>query len=214
MKNRTANISYLISITAHLLLMFIFLFIKFSIDPPEDDYVTIGFGAGGSGNIMQSPPKVQPKLKQQIKKEEKVELPVAKNQDEENLITESKKKEEKKEVTKIDKNSDSEKENIDDGINAGGFGYDIDFGGKRVRKVYSYFIPPYPEGVAKEIDVKLRFTIMPDGTIGKIFPLIKADSRLESAAINALRQWRFEPLPGAQSQQVQTAVIVFPFRLQ
>lgn len=190
------------------------MFIKFSIDPPEDDFVTIGFGSGGSGNVIQSPPKTQPKVIPNIKKEENVKLPVVKNEDDENIVTKTEKKEEKKEVTKVEKAVEAEKESLDDGLGPSGFGYDIDFGGKRVRKVYSYFIPPYPDGVSKEIDVKLRFTIMPDGTIGKIFPLIKADSRLESAAINSLKQWRFEPLPSAQSQQVQTAVIVFPFRLQ
>lgn len=82
------------------------------------------------------------------------------------------------------------------------------------KKIYSYSLPAYPEGVSKEIDVKLRFTILPDGTVGRIIPLIKADGRLESAAINSLRQWRFEPLSSNQKQLEQTAVITFPYRLQ
>ncbi|MCH8326755.1 MAG: hypothetical protein IIB83_09410 [Bacteroidetes bacterium] len=47
-----------------------------------------------------------------------------------------------------------------------------------------------------------------------IFPLIKADTRLEDAAIKSLRQWRFEPLVSGQSEVVQTAVINFPYRLK
>ena len=66
----------------------------------------------------------------------------------------------------------------------------------------------------KEIDIKLQFTILPDGTIGTIIPKIKADTRLENAAINSLRQWRFEALSTSQKQVEQKAVIVFPYRLQ
>lgn len=93
-----------------------------------------------------------------------------------------------------------------------GDGYSISFGG-RVRKIYSYRIPKYPEGVTKQIDIRLKFTILPDGSIGQIFTLTKADSRLENAAISSLRLWRFEPLEDNMAKQEQTAVIVFPFRL-
>ncbi|MGE5402394.1 MAG: TonB family protein [Ignavibacteriales bacterium] len=97
---------------------------------------------------------------------------------------------------------------------ANGDGYDIFWGGKGNRRIYSYVLPKYPEGVSKEIDVKLKFTILPDGTVGTIFPIMKSDTRLENAAINSLRQWRFEPLPSGQKQMEQTAVIIFPYRLQ
>lgn len=92
--------------------------------------------------------------------------------------------------------------------------FEIDFGGKGMRKIYSYSLPPYPKGVSKEIDVKLKFSILPDGTVGKILPLIKADARLELVAINSLRQWRFEPLPESKKGIQQFAVIIFPFRLK
>lgn len=94
------------------------------------------------------------------------------------------------------------------------YGFEIDFGDRGKRKIYSYTLPPYPKDISKEIDVKLRFTILPDGSVGKIFPLIKGDARLESAATNSLRQWKFEPLEKSQKQVEQTAVITFPFRLQ
>jgi protein TonB len=100
------------------------------------------------------------------------------------------------------------------GEGEGNYGFEIDFGGKGMRKIYSYSLPDYPEGVSKEIDVKLKFSILPDGTVGKILPLIKADTKLELAAINSLRQWRFEPLPESQNVTEQFAVIIFPFRLR
>ena len=94
-----------------------------------------------------------------------------------------------------------------------GDGFGIDWGG-RIRKIYNYSIPKYPEGVYKEIDVKLRFSILPDGTVGNILVLKKADSRLEQVAIEALRLWRFEPVSTNSPQTSQTVVITFPFRLE
>ncbi|HLG32157.1 MAG TPA: energy transducer TonB, partial [Ignavibacteriaceae bacterium] len=96
----------------------------------------------------------------------------------------------------------------------GSFGFDIDWGGKGTRKIYSFVLPNYPDGVKKEVNIKLQFTILPDGTVGTIIPKIKADTRLENAAINSLRQWRFEALSSNQKQGEQTAIIVFPYRLQ
>ncbi len=94
-----------------------------------------------------------------------------------------------------------------------GDGFGIDWGG-RIRKIYNYTIPKYPDGVYKNIDVKLRFSILPDGTVGNILVVKKADSRLEQVAIDALRMWRFEPIPGNQQQTSQSVVITFPFRLE
>lgn len=94
-----------------------------------------------------------------------------------------------------------------------GDGYGIDWGGRGNRRIYSYIIPKYPDGVSKEIDVRLRFSILPDGTVGTITPLVKVDTRLENTAIHSLRQWRFAPLPQGQRVE-QWAIIVFPFRLQ
>ncbi len=107
---------------------------------------------------------------------------------------------------------------IGDGIGSGfgdglGDGFGIDWGG-RIRKIYNYIIPKYPEGVYKEIDVKLRFVILPDGSVGRINVVKKADSKLEQVAIEALKLWRFEPLALTQSGASQTVTITFPFRLE
>ncbi len=94
-----------------------------------------------------------------------------------------------------------------------GDGFGIDWGG-RIRKIYNYIIPKYPEGVYKEIDVKLRFSILADGSVGNITVLKKADSRLEQVSIEALKLWRFEPISGTQPKTSQAVVITFPFRLE
>ncbi len=206
--NNVRNISYLISAAFHIFLALLFYLISFNVEPDETDYVLVGFGTFGKNS---KPAAVKKELvKKKIRKnEKKVDVPKAKNKDENEIspVTKKKKKEvEKKEVPKQGKEEIGEEE--------GNYGFSIDFGGKGRRKIYSYSLPEYPEGVQKEIDVKLRFTILPDGSVTNVFPLIKADARLEFAAINSLRQWRFEPLPKSKKQTAQTAIIVFPYRLR
>lgn len=74
-----------------------------------------------------------------------------------------------------------------------GFG-DIEWGGGGNRVVLQKHLPKFPDGVKTSAQIKIRFTVLPDGTVGKIIPLQKADPRLERAAMDALRKWRFNPL--------------------
>ncbi|MGD8777800.1 MAG: energy transducer TonB [Ignavibacteria bacterium] len=227
-EKRSNKISFFISLAIHLIVVSIFTLINITIEADEAEFVTLGFGTYGkvssSGAKSEKkeeedniPKKVQEKKEEQ--KEKEVDLPAAVNTDDDNVIAEKEKKEkvepepEKVKPLLTDEDESSKgKENVGEG--EGNFGFEIDFGGKGIRKIYSYSLPAYPEGVSKEIDVKLKFSILPDGSVSKIFPLIKADTRLEMAAINSLRQWRFEPLSPIQKQVEQTAVIIFPYRLQ
>ena len=224
--------SYFISGLSHIILLALFFFISFSPDYSDEEYVTIGFGTFGelsSAGVKSPKPEkiIQP---QKIEKEEEkieepeeeiVELPKTENEDDENLIvqeTDEKEIEEEPEPEVISEESVEEETSNDGiaetGLGQGNFGFEISFGGEGTRKIYSYNLPEYPRGVSKEIDVKLRFTILPDGTVGRIIPLMKADTQLENAAINSLRKWRFEPLPRTQEQLEQTAIITFPYRLR
>lgn len=228
---RKKRIPYLLSFAFHLLLALIFFLIKISLDSIEDDFVTIGFGTFGKSSMAgvfaknqnDELQKVQPEAEEIVKEEivKKVEVPKTKSSDETNKVVVNKSKEENKEKTSprkiepvIKDETESGKGKEETGEGEGNFGFEIDFGGKGLRKIYSYTLPSYPEGVFKEIDVKLKFSILSDGTVGKILPLIKADARLEFAAITSLRQWRFEPLPDNQKNIEQQAIIIFPFRLQ
>ncbi|MCK9281931.1 MAG: energy transducer TonB [Melioribacteraceae bacterium] len=215
--------SYFVSIIIHLIIAIIFFFVTFDPGESEEEYVTVGFGSGfggGAGRVVNNlEPNPEKKQELETKKEEKdVKLPEARNTDNDNISLAKEKKNDKK-----DKKTNDEKNLEDfvnqsgqgiDGAGAGSLGFEIDFGGKGIRRIYSYTLPAYPEGVAKEIDVRIKFTILPDGSIGRIMPLIKADARLESAAINSLRQWRFEPLPNNAKKIEQSVIITFPFRLQ
>ena len=225
------RLPYLLSLAFHLILAVIAFVIKLGLEPMREEYVTIGFGAIGelssSGvlaenfkeEIQKKQPEIQDKVEEKIV--EKVELPELENPDETNDVVLAADKEENEIEAKPEKvepiaeiKEESGKGREETGEGEGNYGFEIDFGGKGMRKIYSYSLPDYPEGVSKEIDVKLKFSILPDGTVGKILPLIKADTKLELAAINSLRQWRFEPLPDNQNVDEQYAVIIFPFRLK
>ena len=225
------NLSFSISVLFHLVLLLLFLLIKFSIDYPPKEYVELSFGVSGlewsSGAIGSQILEIEELAKTEEKSEtvdkskevKEVELPKAKNTSEENIIKPADMNKEKSDISKTESKETTNANVTTEGQGnkaegEGSFGFDINWGGKGTRKIYSWDKPQYPEGVQKEIDIRLRFSILPDGTVGTIIPITKADTHLENAAINALRQWRFEPLSPYQKQSEQTAVIVFPYRLQ
>jgi protein TonB len=225
MKSRhSGKISFMVSLVLHVGITALFMAFTFNVEHDDDEFVTIGFGtfgklssSGAAGRNLDADKPPAMKKEQGTKKDKDVDLPKASQNTDDNPVYAAdkvKKVEEKPAKPLADKNEDNSRGREITGEGSGKFGFELDFGGKGKRKIYSYELPAYPSGVSKEIDVKLRFTILPDGTVGKIFPLIKADTRLESAAINSLRRWRFEPLPGGQKKADQTAVIIFPFRLQ
>ncbi|MCS6966255.1 MAG: energy transducer TonB [Candidatus Kapabacteria bacterium] len=92
-----------------------------------------------------------------------------------------------------------------------GLGFDIEWGGGGNRIVLSKVLPQYPRGHNVAGRVRLRFTVLPDGTVGAIIPLQRTDPVLERAAIEALRLWRFNSL----STSIEMfGVITFTFELQ
>ena len=228
---KTSGISYTISFALHAIAIVLFLLINLSFDYTPSEYVELSFGisdqTGSSGaqgnkiNIIKETPKQSEKEQSTEKNPEvkEVDLPVAINTEDENVIkpadNENEVAEERAELNTetVISNSKSNEEGNNTEVE-GNFGFDIDWGGKGTRKIYSFILPQYPDGVKKEVNIKLQFTILPDGTVGTIIPKMKADTKLENAAINSLRQWRFEALSSNQRQVEQSAVIVFPYRLQ
>ena len=228
---KSSGISYGISFALHAIAIILFLLLNLSFDYTPSEYVELSFGisdqTGSSGaqgnkiNIIKetSKPSAKEQSKEKNPEVKEVELPVAKSTEDENVIKPANnEKEIAEEKTEINtETTTSNSQTSEDGNNSsveGNFGFDIDWGGKGTRKIYSFTLPQYPDGVKKEVNIKLQFTILPDGTVGTIIPKMKADTRLENAAINSLRQWRFEALSQNQKQVEQSAVIVFPYRLQ
>lgn len=81
------------------------------------------------------------------------------------------------------------------------------------RKKISGDLPEYPDGVNVEAQIKIETAVLPDGSVKSLKPAQKGNTRLEEAAMRAVRLWRFEPLRASVPQNEQECVITFNFRL-
>lgn len=52
---------------------------------------------------------------------------------------------------------------------------------------------------------QVQFTVQPDGKVGEVHVLKTSHARLGSAAMDAVRQWRFAPIPKAREAAVEIA---------
>jgi len=191
------------------------------------NYVEVGFGEGGPGgspgdgsnqfgvvNVSQPQPANADNTNDEEKKDAKIDLTKSTNRKSDDAVIADKNESRSASGTSLPSKGSGKPGKGFGGGDGNGTGYDIDWGGNGQRRIYSYNIPEYPSGVNKELDIKIRFSILPDGTVGRIIVLTKGDTRLENTAVNALRQWRFEPIHAGQPSMDQTVVIVFPFRLR
>lgn len=82
------------------------------------------------------------------------------------------------------------------------------------RSIVWKVLPQYPEGLQKEVILKFRFSVSPEGSVGEIIPLMKGDPTLERLTISSLSQWRFSLLPKEAPQLYQEGIITFIYRLE
>lgn len=82
------------------------------------------------------------------------------------------------------------------------------------RAIVRKIIPQYPPGLQKEAVIKVRFEVLPDGTVSNMIPMIKGEPTLENLTLEALRQWQFNPLPPALEQKIVTGIITFRYVLR
>ena len=74
--------------------------------------------------------------------------------------------------------------------------------------------PEIPEvEIDREGEVELKFWVLPDGSVGSVFPLLRGDAELERIAINYMKQWRFNPLAEGGSTVEQWGTITVRFKL-
>jgi TonB family protein len=104
------------------------------------------------------------------------------------------------------------------GTDRGGSGTNIAFAiqwaGGGNRKLVEGDMPVYPPGVNIQAQIKIKVTVLPDGTVRSAQPAQKGDTRLENAALAKVKFWQFEPLQSAQSQIEQQCDITFNFKLK
>ena len=90
-----------------------------------------------------------------------------------------------------------------------GFG-DIQWGGGGNRVVLQKKLPKYPNGMNTNAQIKIKFTVSQDGTVISMVPLQRGDPTLERAAMDALRQWRFNRL---KENKEMYGIITFTLRV-
>jgi TonB family protein len=90
----------------------------------------------------------------------------------------------------------------------------IDWHEGPARQRIAGVLPVYPPGVEREAQIRVRFTVRPDGTVTDLAPVQKGVPRLEDAALSAVRTWRFTALPAGSARANQTATVTFTFRLR
>ncbi|MFQ6077879.1 MAG: TonB family protein [Thermodesulfobacteriota bacterium] len=75
--------------------------------------------------------------------------------------------------------------------------------------------PEIPEvKIEREGEVELQFWVLPDGSVGRVFSVLRGDAELERIAINYIKQWRFNPLDEGLSTVEQWGTITVKFRLK
>ena len=59
--------------------------------------------------------------------------------------------------------------------------------------------------------ISVRFEVRPDGSVGRLQSIIKANPELEREVLSTLRTWRFSRLPSNMPQESQYGTITFRF---
>lgn len=78
------------------------------------------------------------------------------------------------------------------------------------RKILSK--PPLPKvNTEHTIQIKLKFWVTPNGIVDQIIPVERGDTKLESAAIRYLKNWRFDPLSPHLKQNRQWGILTVRF---
>ncbi len=226
-----SSASAIFSVVVHSVIFLGFIYIEtVSFPDTKTDLVEVGFGEGfGSGGggfgTTLNPGKFsapEPENKNELVNKRGTEENSAKALRDEDVIgTASKSSGKNKSNNASVRGEASNASGFGTGKGAGigpgegdGLGFNIDWGGGGRRKILSYPLPEYPRGANKQLDVKIRFSILADGTVGMRTLLTKGDARLENAALSAIQMWRFEQLPESQKSFTQSAVIIFQFRLR
>lgn len=80
------------------------------------------------------------------------------------------------------------------------------------RTILNKVIPEYPAGLQQNSEVELQFEVTPEGKVGDNIVIIKkGGAQLDQVSLEALRQWRFNPISG---EFIQTGVITFSYILK
>jgi TonB family protein len=79
------------------------------------------------------------------------------------------------------------------------------------RRIENKILPSYPENVQQNAKVKIKFDVLPDGSVTNIIIIQKAEPGLEFNSLNAISQWKFNPI---SQDIIQKGVITFIYELK
>ncbi|MBI5208172.1 MAG: energy transducer TonB, partial [Candidatus Firestonebacteria bacterium] len=73
--------------------------------------------------------------------------------------------------------------------------------------------PKSPEiELDKDIEIEVKFFVLPNGRVREVIPVIKGDTHLESIAIQYMKSWIFVPLPKNVEQVEQWGKLKIKFK--
>ena len=91
--------------------------------------------------------------------------------------------------------------------------YEINWEGVK-RDIINDPPPGYPAGINVEGKIRIKITVLPDGTVGELILVQKLNATLESETLKTLKSWRFSPLKPTDPPINQTARITYNFELK
>ncbi len=82
------------------------------------------------------------------------------------------------------------------------------------RRLIHFLKPEYPEGISENTVVKLSISANPDGAVATIDIVKTGGLVFDQNAIQAVREWRFQPLPPNVEQVLQTGIVTIYFQVR
>lgn len=82
------------------------------------------------------------------------------------------------------------------------------------RKILKKVLPAYPAGYEERTNVQVRLTVGPAGEVKKLLLLKTGGAVFDNTTLEALREWRWEPLAPGVEQVDQEGIITFYYELK
>jgi TonB family protein len=82
------------------------------------------------------------------------------------------------------------------------------------RKIIHFKKPFYPENENENTQVKLEIEANPDGTVKTVRVVKTGGISFDNSAMEAVREWRFQPLAPNVKQTIQSGIVTIYFELK
>lgn len=82
------------------------------------------------------------------------------------------------------------------------------------RKILKKVLPPYPAGYEERTKVVVKITVKPGGNVKKLLLIKTGGEIFDHVTLEALREWKWEPLPSNTEQVDQEGTITFFYELK